>query len=47
MFPLRGIKATPPYMHDRRPLTLDDTVESFSLILPTPLTAQEKKEPVE
>jgi len=25
-FPLRGIKDTPPYLHDGRLLTLDDTV---------------------
>jgi cytochrome c peroxidase len=30
-FPLRGIKDTPPYMHDGRLLTLDDTVEYFNL----------------
>ena len=28
-FPLRGIKDSPPYMHDRRLLTLEDTVEFF------------------
>jgi cytochrome c peroxidase len=27
-FPLRGIKDSPPYMHDGRLLTLDDTVSS-------------------
>jgi hypothetical protein len=32
-FPLRGIKDTPPYLHDGRLLTLDDTVEFFNLIL--------------
>lgn len=26
-FPLRGIKDSPPYLHDGRSLTLDDTVE--------------------
>jgi cytochrome c peroxidase len=41
-FALRGIKATPPYMHDGRLLTLDDTVEFFNLILGTQLTRQEK-----
>jgi hypothetical protein len=25
-FPLRGIKDNPPYLHDQRLLTLDDTV---------------------
>jgi len=43
-FSLRGIKDTPPYMHDGRLLTLDDTVEYFNLVLGTKLTAQEKKD---
>ena len=43
-FPLRGIKDTPPYMHDGRLLTLDDTVEYFNLILGTKLTDAEKKD---
>ncbi len=43
-FPLRGIKDTPPYMHDGRLLTLDDTVEYFNLVLGTKLTNQEKKD---
>jgi cytochrome c peroxidase len=43
-FPLRGIKDTPPYMHDGRLLTLDDTVEYFNLVLSTKLTDQEKKD---
>jgi cytochrome c peroxidase len=43
-FPLRGIKDSPPYMHDGRLLTLDDTVEFFNLILGTRLTAQEKQD---
>src|ERR1700716_2106702 len=46
-FPLRGIKATPPYMHDGRLLTLEDTVEFFNMIGGTKLTAQEKKDLVE
>lgn len=46
-FSLRGIKATPPYMHDGRLLTLEDTVEFFNLIGGTKLTAQEKKDLVE
>jgi cytochrome c peroxidase len=41
-FPLRGVKDSPPYLHDGRLLTLDDTVEFFNLILGTQLTAQEK-----
>lgn len=43
-FPLRGIKDTPPYLHDGRLLTLEDTVEYFNLVLGTKLTAQEKKD---
>lgn len=46
-FPLRGIKSTPPYMHDGRLLTLEDTVEYFNVILGTKLTTQEKKDLVE
>lgn len=43
-FPLRGIKDSPPYMHDGRLLTLDDTVEFFNLVLGTKLTSNEKKD---
>jgi cytochrome c peroxidase len=43
-FPLRGIKDSPPYMHDGRLLTLEDTVEFFNLILSTRLTEAEKKD---
>ena len=43
-FPLRGIKNSPPYMHDGRLLTLDDTVEFFNLVLGTKLTQQEKQD---
>lgn len=43
-FPLRGIKDTPPYLHDGRLLTLDDTVEYFNLVLGTRLTDAEKKD---
>jgi cytochrome c peroxidase len=43
-FPLRGIKDSPPYLHDGRLLTLEDTVEFFNLILETRLTAEEKKD---
>ena len=43
-FPLRGIKDSPPYLHDRRLLTLDDTVEFFNLVLSVKLTEQEKKD---
>jgi cytochrome c peroxidase len=41
-FPLRGVKDSPPYLHDGRLLTLEDTVEYFNLILETQLTQQEK-----
>lgn len=43
-FPLRGIKDSPPYLHDDRLLTLEDTVEFFNLILQTRLNEQEKKD---
>ena len=43
-FPLRGIKDSPPYFHDGRLLTLDDTVEFFNLVLELKLNKQEKKE---
>jgi len=42
-FPLRGIKDSPPYLHDERLLTLEDTVEFFNLILGTDLKKDEKK----
>jgi len=41
-FPLRGIKDSPPYFHDDRLLTLEDTVEFFNLVLGVQLTAPEK-----
>ncbi|HYR85434.1 MAG TPA: cytochrome B6 [Terriglobia bacterium] len=41
-FPLRGIKDSPPYLHDGRLLTLEDTIEFFSMILDLKLTNQEK-----
>jgi len=43
-FPLRGIKDSPPYLHDDRLMTLDDSVEFFNLVLGTRLEAQEKKD---
>lgn len=43
-FPLRGIKESPPYFHDGRLMTLEDTVEFFNLILETKLTAAEKSD---
>ncbi|HUG90030.1 MAG TPA: cytochrome B6 [Planctomycetaceae bacterium] len=41
-FPLRGIKDSPPYLHDGRLLTLEDTVEFFNLVLELQLSAREK-----
>jgi hypothetical protein len=41
-FPLRGIKDSPPYLHDGRLLTLEDTVEFFNLILELKLSKTEK-----
>jgi cytochrome c peroxidase len=43
-FALRGVKDNPPYLHDERLLTLDDTVEFFNLVLGDKLTAQEKQD---
>ncbi len=43
-FTLRGVKNQPPYLHDGRLLTLDDTVEFFNLVLGTKLTPQEKQD---
>ena len=41
-FPLRGIKDSPPYLHDGRLLTLEDTVEFFNMVLETKLETDEK-----
>jgi cytochrome c peroxidase len=41
-FTLRGIKESPPYLHDGRCLTLEDTVEFFNLVLETKLTKAER-----
>jgi cytochrome c peroxidase len=41
-FTLRGIKESPPYLHDGRCLTLEDTVEFFNLVLQINLAKQEK-----
>jgi cytochrome c peroxidase len=41
-FTLRGIKESPPYLHDGRCLTLEDTVEFFNLVFELQLTAEEK-----
>ena len=42
-FTLRGIKDSPPYHHDGRLLTLEDTVEFFNLVLQIKLTDEEKQ----
>jgi len=43
-FTLRGIKDSPPYLHDGRCLTLEDTVEFFNLVLELQLSAEEKRD---
>jgi cytochrome c peroxidase len=43
-FTLRGIKESPPYLHDGRCLTLEDTVEFFNLVLGVRLTETEKND---
>ena len=45
-FTLRGIKDSPPYFHDGRLLTLEDTVEFFNLVLELRLTSAEKADVV-
>ena len=41
-FPLRAIKDSPPYLHDGRLPTLQDTVEFFDVVLSLHLNQQEK-----
>jgi cytochrome c peroxidase len=41
-FTLRGIKDSPPYLHDGRLMTLEDTVEFFNLVLELKLDEKEK-----
>jgi cytochrome c peroxidase len=43
-FPLRGVKDSPPYLHDDRLLTLDDTVEFFNIVLGLKLNQNEKRD---
>jgi cytochrome c peroxidase len=43
-FSLRGIKDSPPYFHDGRLPTLEDTVEFFNLLLQTQLSKQDKQD---
>src|SRR6266540_683764 len=41
-FTLRGIKESPPFLHDGRCLTLEDTVEFFNLVLGLKLGKDDK-----
>jgi hypothetical protein len=41
-FPLRGVKDSPPHLHDGRLLTIENTVGFFNLILEAHLSAQKK-----
>jgi len=41
-FTLRGIKESPPFLHDGRCLTLEDTVKFFNLVLSLNLTQEEE-----
>ncbi|MEN7546846.1 cytochrome C [Rapidithrix thailandica] len=43
-FPLRGIKDSPPYLHDGRCPTLHDAVEFFNMVLELELNKQEKED---
>jgi cytochrome c peroxidase len=43
-FPLRGIKDSPPYLHDGRCPTLRDVVEFFNIVLELKLTKQETED---
>lgn len=43
-FPLRGIRHSPPYLHDGRLLTLEDSIEFFNLVLETRLNEEEKRD---
>jgi cytochrome c peroxidase len=42
-FSLRGIKDSPPYFHDGRLPTLEDSVEFFNIVLQLKLAANEKR----
>ena len=43
-FALRGVKDSPPYFHDGRLPTLEDTVEFFNVVLELKLNQDEKKD---
>jgi hypothetical protein len=42
-FTLSAIKDSPPYLHDGRCFTLEDTVEYFNIVLHLKLNSQKKK----
>jgi cytochrome c peroxidase len=42
-FTLRGIKESPPYLHDGRCLTLEDVVEFFNIVQGLKLSEEDKK----
>jgi cytochrome c peroxidase len=46
-FTLRGVKDSPPYLHDGRLLTLEDSVEFFNIVLQSRMTPREKADLVE
>jgi cytochrome c peroxidase len=46
-FTLRGIKDSPPYLHDGRLLTLEDSVEFFNMVLQSRMSQREKADLVE
>jgi cytochrome c peroxidase len=46
-FVLRGVRDSPPYLHDGRLLTLEDTVEFFNLVLGLQLNDLEKSDLVD
>ena len=43
-FSLRGIKDSPPYLHDGRLPTLEDAVDFFNLVLALQLSKEEKQD---
>src|SRR5947207_15943814 len=43
-FTLRGVTESPPYMHDCRCFTLEDTVEFFNLVMQLRLSQDEKQD---
>ena len=43
-FSLRGIKDSPPYFHDGRLPTLEDTIEFFNVLFQIRLSSEEKRD---